>query len=52
MIADYLRGHLGKLKSSHVLNLISSIKLKNKTFFLIKGKGRPTPKLLMASTYH
>ena len=38
MIADYLRGpgprvgHLGRLKSPHVLNLISSIKLKNKTF--------------------
>ena len=40
MIADYRRGHgpraghLGRLKSSHVLNLISSIKLKNKTFIL------------------
>ena len=51
MIADYLRGpgpragHLGRLKSPHVLNLISSIKLKNKTFifFSIKGKGGPTP---------
>jgi hypothetical protein len=53
MIADYLRGpgpragHLGRLKSSHVLNIISSIKLKNKTFifFSIKGKGGPTPTL-------
>jgi hypothetical protein len=40
MIADYKRGpgpragYLGRLKSPHVLNLISSIKLKNKTFFL------------------
>ena len=38
MIADYLRdpgpraGHLGRLKGPHVLNLNSSIKLKNKTF--------------------
>jgi hypothetical protein len=52
MIADYLRGpgpragHIGRLKSPHVLNLISSIKLKNKTFiifFSIKGKGGHTP---------
>ena len=38
MIADYKRGpgpragNPGRLKSPHVLNLISSIKLKNKTF--------------------
>ena len=58
MIADYLRGpgprvgHLGRLKSPHVLNLISSIKLKNKTFFFSnKGKGGPTPTLLMALTW-
>ena len=58
MIADYLRcpgphaGHLGRLKSPHVLNLISSIELKNKTFFFSnKGKGGPTPTLLMALTW-
>ena len=57
MIADYLRGpgpragHLGRLKSPHVLNLISSIKLKNKTFFSNKGKGGPTSTLLMALTW-
>ena len=49
MIADYLRcpgpraGHLGRLKSPHVLNLISSIELKNKTFFfqLREREGLP-----------
>ncbi len=59
MIADYLRGpgpragHLGRLKSPHVLNLIFSIKLKNKTFIFlsIKGKGGPTPTLLMVLTW-
>jgi hypothetical protein len=41
MIADYIRGpgpragHLGRLKSPHVSNLIFSIKLKNKTFTLV-----------------
>ena len=58
MIADYIRGpgpragHLGRLKSSHVSNLFFSIKLKNKTFFFsIKGKGGPTPTLVMALTW-
>ena len=51
MIADYLRGpgpraeHLGRLKSTHVLNLISLIKLKNKTFifFQLREKEGPPP---------
>ena len=55
MIADYLRGpgpragHLGRLKSPHALNLISSIKLKNKTFIFFQLREReglpplPTP---------
>ena len=66
MIPDYLRGpgpragHLGRLKSSHVLNLISSIKLKNKTFIIFQLREReglpphcswPTPTLLMALTW-
>ena len=33
-------GHLGRLKSSHVLNLISSIKLKNKTFIFFQLRER------------
>ena len=47
MIADYLRGprpragHLGRLKSPHVLNLISSIKLKNKTFIFFQLREKP-----------
>ena len=46
MIADYLRGpgpragHLGRLKSPHVLNLISSIKLKNETFIFFQLRER------------
>ena len=49
MIADYLRGpgpragHLGRLKSTHVLNLISSIKLKNKTFIFFQLREREGP---------
>ena len=59
MIADYIRGpgpragHLGRLKSPHVSNLIFSIKLKNKTFTLVMAlKGGPTPTLVMALTWH
>ena len=65
MMADYLRGsvpragHLGRLKSPHVLNVISSIKLKNKTlifFQLREREGLPphpthTHTLLMALTW-
>ena len=51
MIADFLRdpgpraGHLGRLKSPHVLSLISSIKLKNKTiiFFQLREREREGP---------
>jgi len=52
MIMDYLRGpwpsagNLYRLKSPHVLNLISSIKLKNKTsifFQLREREGGNTP---------
>ena len=52
MIADYLRGpgpragHLGRLKSPHTLNVISSIKLKNKTLIFIQlreREGLPPP---------
>ena len=60
MIADYLRGpgpragHIGRLKSPHVLNLISSIKFKNKTFiifFQLREREGLHPTLLMALTW-